>query len=41
LQNETGVIENIPSAKLSLRPLDFREGREKSLISKGILPQIN
>jgi hypothetical protein len=41
LKNEIGIIENIACASLSLRALDFRDGREKSLIYKGIFPQIN
>jgi hypothetical protein len=41
LKNEIGIIENIASATLSLRALDFRDGREKSLIYKGNFPQIN
>jgi hypothetical protein len=41
LKNCLGIFENIASASLSLQPLDFRDGREKSLISKGNFPQIN
>jgi hypothetical protein len=41
LKNEACIPENIALANLSLRALDFRDGREKSLIFKGIFPQIN
>jgi hypothetical protein len=41
LKNYPCFLENVVFANLSLRALDFRDGREKSLISKGIFPQIN
>jgi hypothetical protein len=41
LKNEACLPENIAIANLSLHALDFRDGREKSLICKGIVPQGN
>jgi hypothetical protein len=41
LKNCIGFFENIAFASLSIHALDFRSGREKSLIYKGIFPQIN
>jgi hypothetical protein len=41
LKNDPCFLENIVLTMLSLHALDFRDGREKSLISKGNFPQIN
>jgi hypothetical protein len=41
LKNELCIRGNITFAEPLIQALDFREESEKSLISKGILPQVN